>query len=312
VYAGLFAALLTAACSPTREADPFRLRILTGNEGGLFDALGDALAEIYNARLPNVIASVVNTAASYSNVQGVNDGVGELALTQADVAFSVGRQGIAADPNPYPRVRAIAVLFQNALHTVVRRSSDIRTVPDLVGRRVGGGAPDASSALAARIIARAYGLEGQLKPAPLDLEETVAGMQRGELDAGFVVSRYPRQLLVDLNRAVGLGFLPIEPAILSKVLGEYPFLHAVTIPAGTYEGQTEDIRTLGVDILLVCRDDLPDDLIQELTRLLIESIPVLAGLDPIVKIDPDQAAAGAPIPVHPGAIRYFRHRELFR
>jgi uncharacterized protein len=314
VCAGLSLVLMVAnACGSTPQAaTPQRLRILTGTPGGLFDTLGRALVEVYNARLPNVIASAVSTTGSYSNIQAVNEGAGELALTQADVAFSVLRQGIAANPRPYRKVRAIAVLYQHALQVVARRASNINTVRDLAGRRVGGGAPAASSELTVRILVRAYGLEDRLTLAPLDLEETVAGMQRGDLDAGFMVSRYPRQLIVDLNRAVGLRFLPIDPAVLSRVRGEYPFLHPVTIPAGTYEGQEGEISTLGVDVLLVCRDDLPDDLIRELTRLLIESIPAFADIDPFVKIDPDQAAAGAPIPVHPGAIRFFRDRELFR
>ena len=77
-------------------------------------------------------------------------------------------------------------------------------------------------------------------------------------------------------------------------------------------GDHPDIETVGTDMLLACRDDLPEELVYWITRTLFDSLPALADSFPQLRqIDLEHVQA-SPIPLHPGAARFYRERELFQ
>ena len=115
-----------------------------------------------------------------------------------------------------------------------------------------------------------------------------------------------------LNANLGIRLIPIGAELAARIRTASPFYRPVLIPAGTYNGQDGAVATVGVENLIVCRSALPDELVYQMTRLVFESRPKRAEAHPAAaSIDPEQAAA-APIPLHPGAARYFRERDLFR
>ena len=102
----------------------------------------------------------------------------------------------------------------------------------------------------------------------------------------------------------------MDPVALERVREDYPFFLPVTIPKGTYSGQSVPIETVGVDNVLLCREDLDDELVYRLTKAFFEALPDLAATHPSAGlIDADLAPATA-IPLHGGAARYYREREL--
>jgi TRAP transporter TAXI family solute receptor len=104
--------------------------------------------------------------------------------------------------------------------------------------------------------------------------------------------------------------LPVPRGQVQAMRAQYPFLEPMVVPAGTYEGQDADVETVGVSNLLLCRRDLDETLAYQLTRTFFESLPQLTRAHPAAGlIDPEQAPA-TPIPLHPGAARYYREREI--
>ena len=311
VVCGLVGLTLLDACARSPAAlSPQQVRIATGRSSSSRHQLGRALAEIYNARLPNVTASAFESTGSISNIKAVEEGRAEMAFAQADAAYSHFMDNRGRSSTPRRELRALANLFPAALHIVVRGDSGISGMRELmrVPRRIG--VSDTGEYSAANLVARAYHAEAHVELQPLAAQETIRGLQRNELDAAFVVSQYQLPEWYDPRGAPDIRLLSIDPEIITRLRLEFPFLRRTDIPAGTYRGQDAEVTSVGVDTLLVCGSDLPEDLVADLMRLFFESVADLSRKSQAPVVDVHVALA-APIPVHPGARRYYRERELF-
>jgi hypothetical protein len=285
--------------------------IATGGSGGAYYPLGIALAESYQQRIPGVRSEAVSTVASVFNVQAIQDGHADVGFAQGDVAYVAYKRGTTGDWRPYTRLRAMAVLYVNAVHIIAARESGIGRISDLRGRRVGVGAAASGTEVAARIIIEGHGLRySDVRPSFLSFTETAGGMRAHALDAGFIVSSYPVAALVAPAVAGAVRLVPVERAAIDRIRAQYPFFKPIVIPRGTYLDQTADVQTIGVDNLLVCREDLPEELVYWMTRTLFESLPDLARVHASAKSIDVELAPTTPIPLHPGAARYYREREL--
>jgi uncharacterized protein len=193
---------------------------------------------------------------------------------------------------------------------LVRRDSPFRSIDSLKGRRVGIIPPGTSGEFSTRIVLGAHGMSyADVQPIFEPTGSLVPRLAAGQIDAVFSAN----PILLDTTvPAVPLRLLAIDRGVINKLRGSYPFLKPVTIPPNQLNGQREPIETLGAEWLLVCRSDLSEDLVYHLTRTFIEQLPALARTyGEAALIDPEQAAA-APIPLHPGAARYYREREILR
>ena len=308
----VLALVVTGACASPDSARRIRLAIATGDETGVYYLLGRTLADLYQQRITGLEASALETTGSGFNVQAIEEGRAELAFSQADVAYLALQEGTTGHLQPYRRLRAIAVLYVNAVQIATLRQSDIRRLGDLAGRRIGVGAPDSGTEVAAGIILRAHMLQDRVIADPVTFEDVAFRMQNRAIDVGFLVSSYPIPALTRLNAAVGIRLLPIALDWANRIRDDYPFYRPIVVPAGSYAGQEGDVPTIGVDNLLICRNDLPDELVYNLTRVLFDSLPELTAAHPAAAaIDPELASA-APIPLHSGAARFYRERQLFR
>jgi uncharacterized protein len=201
----------------------------------------------------------------------------------------------------------------NTVQLVVPRTSAIRNVRDLRDKRVSVGSPASGTQIVARLVIEGHGMKyAEMKSEALSFAEAVERIQTRSLDAGFVVASYPVSAVSEMNAAVGVRLIAVEPQVVDRIRSDYPFMKPMLIPAGTYRGQDGDVNTLGVDNILVCREDLPEELVYQLTRVLFESLGALAASDPAARlIDPEQGPT-TPIPLHPGAARFYRAREILR
>ncbi len=140
----------------------------------------------------------------------------------------------------------------------------------------------------------------------------VPKLAQGELDGVFTASPVMPAPARSANESVPLRLLPIGRAAIGRLRGSYPFLRPVIVPPDDLPGQPRSVETLGTEWLLVCRGDLPEDLVYRLTKQFFAELPALARRHgEAALIDPEQAPA-APIPLHLGAARYYREREVLR
>jgi hypothetical protein len=137
-------------------------------------------------------------------------------------------------------------------------------------------------------------------------------MSARKIDAWFVVAGYPIAKVSTLYPHEGVRLLEIAPRAASYIRAQAPFYKPIVIPAGTYPGQANPVKTIGSENLLVCRDDLDDELVYRITKGLFDALPRLTEAHAAMRyVDPDFAAA-TPIPLHPGAAQYYRERQLLQ
>jgi TRAP transporter TAXI family solute receptor len=288
--------------------------LATGRSGSIYDEIGTALVESYS-KILDLPVSAHETQGSAARLEEIQRGNVDIALVQADAAYQAYKKRSAEFRT---RVRGIAVLYVNAVQLFVRIDSPIRTVDDFRGRRVSVGrlGPGGPTEFALRVILDSYGvpvsdvdlqLNGQLT-----IDDFVSELRNQKVDVGVLTTGYPVLQLATAGNNVGMRLVPLDANKINQIRLRYRFFKPIVIPSGTYSGQMADVQTIGIDTLLVCREDLPEELVHKLTRAFFESLPELRKRHRAADlIDPEHGPATS-VPLHPGAARFYRERELRR
>ena len=286
-------ALLASACSAPKAAPPEvrPLRIISAMNGG--SPFNRTLAGVYAAELTDLTPTVVKSEGVVDTLAMLENGTADLGYSFTNVAYTGFVGELPDQPAPFARLRAIALLQPAALHVLVERGSPVRAVEELGGKAFKFSGPGAALMLTVESVLPAFGLDDAL------VAEN-AGAQ--------IVLGAPPSSTVQRALDAGARLLPVTGRRVEKLLREYPFYTAMVIPADTYRGPGGPVVTIGVNGVLVCRADLPDDLVYRLTKALYEG-PM--GVQPALARWLEPAAGSAtPIPLHAGAARYYREREL--
>ncbi len=312
----LLAAFAAAAALAglARAAGPTFLNVLTGGTSGVYYPLGVALSQIYGREIAGVRTSVQATKASAENLNLIQSGRGEVAFTLGDALSDAWKGNAEAGfPHKLDKLRGIAGLYPNFIHLVARGAAGIASLADLKGKRVSVGAPKSGTELNSRDILKAAGMTyndlGQVQYLPY--AESVELIKNRQLDATLLSSGKGVAAIRDAAATSNIVILPIPASVVAKV-GD-PAYQPCTIPADTYTGQTKPVETACVYNFLVTREDLPADLVYQMTKDLFANLPALVAAHGAAKdISRDRALQGMPIPLHPGAERYYKEAGLLK
>lgn len=309
------AALGIAGCSRPEAAPtstPTRIVMSIPFPGNAWESIGRALAGEYARHVPGVTADVVMAESLESQVDAMQAGKVDLALEDAETSYLAYSSGTAVNDAPHERLRAIAVMFSIAVQVAVPQRTGIVRIDDLRGRRVDVGPQGTSVDRAARVILESYGIGYDDITPFFGGPRTLERFKNGDLDARFFYSAFAHPAIASISKQLDIRVLPIERARLGGIQERHHFLKWTTIPAGTYPGQDADIQTVGMDVLLLVRRDLPDGLVYDLTRVLFDAVPTLERAHEAAgSIDPERGPT-ASIPLHPGAARFYREREILK
>lgn len=286
------------------------LRIWTSTAGGSYHVLGEAFARVVQTRLPDIDPVVVPSGGSVENVEALRTGAADVAVALGDMVYLAHLEDSRAG-GAHGRLRGIAVLYRSAVHVIVPKNSRVKDVRDLAGAVIG----VATGTLAlqrqrtTQILLEAHGLPASsFRIRPLSYDEVRAGFRDGTVQAGVFATVPPNPLLADGASSVRL--IQFAPEAVERARVQYPFFQSMTMPPNTHPEQPAPIETVGIDNLLICREDLDPELVYQLTKAFIESLGDLQKALPAVSFPGPDAAAATPIPLHPGAARYYREREL--
>ena len=304
---GLLVAAAILVNSPNTHANPTSINILTGGTSGVYYPLGMSLSDLYGENIEGSTTSVRATKASVENLNLLQIARGQLAFALGDsVADAWKGNEDAGFRAPRDRLRAIAGIYPNYIQIVASQASGIRSLEDLRGKRISVGAPRSGTELNARAIFKAAGLSykdmGQVEFKPY--AESVELIAKGQLDATLQSAGLGMAAIRELAERMPITFVAIPQQVVSRIGGAY---QPGIIPAGTYKGQASDVTTATITNLLVSQTSVSDDLAYQMTRLLFENLGRLAEAHPAASdIQLERATNGLPIPLHPGAERFYR------
>jgi uncharacterized protein len=308
----LLAVLLvsTAGCRATEkkpDVPTIKMATILGRMMNPFSAaLETALAEHYPAHFE---VQRINNSGEYPRL--IEAGQVDLAMVQTDLAYVAYTQGLGDSPLPMRKLRGVAVLYTTPLHLLATRESGIRNITDLRGKRVFVGAAASPTEFTAKATLEGLGLTlSDIHIKRLSDDSLAQSLRSGELDAVFYRGNDPYPAVQEMMHVPGVSFIPISRNQIETIRAHHPFLHSTSIPAEMY-GNHSEIETVGGDMLLVCRADLPADLVYWITRTFFESLPDLTNSLPSLRQIDSEHVQASPIPMHAGASRFYRERELF-
>jgi TRAP transporter TAXI family solute receptor len=257
-------------------------------------------------RLPNIKVNVVSDGgSSITSLVELRDGKTDIANPVADVAYLAYAGQLEEISNPFEQLRGMAVTGFTAIHLVVAPKSQVRSLGELSGLHVSLGPPGSSVALVTNRLLHAQGIRSKgVRAERFTNAEMLKQLVSGDIDAAFAMYNPGAQTITSAMKAGGT-LLDIEGPTVEELRTQYPYLKRTLIPAGTYPNQPEPVRTIGIDVAMVCKADLDEDLVYSLLEAYFGAMP--PGSPPNL----DRAPA-TPVPLHPGAARYYRQRELSR
>lgn len=315
-------ALLLLATLPAAAQDVQYLRIGTGSTAGTYFPIGGIIASAVSkppgsrdcevggsCGVPGLIAVAQSTAGSVANVMGIAEGTLESGLCQADISYwAYNGLGAFAETGPIMKLRAVANLFHEAVHVVVREDAGILSMADLRGKRVSLDREGSGTRVDALLVLEAYGLGlDDIQAEALAAGEAADRLRAGELDAFIMVVGPPATAVTDLADDSLVTLLPLVGPEADKLREDYPFFREDRIEAGTYMN-VPATDTLSVGAQWLVSADLPDDVVYGLTRALWhENTRRLLdnGHPKGREIRKVSALDGLVVPLHPGARRYY-------
>ena len=310
------ALLVATAATPAAAAKKVNLSFPTAATTGALYPLGAGIANLWNTKLDTVNARV---QASNGGIQNLN----LLKSKDAQVSFAVssityealhGMRGFK--DREYKDVRILAGLYYNPNQVVARAEANVNSLADFKGKRFAPGAAGGTTEVESRVHFTAAGLEypGDIKAQFTGFTESIDLMRNKQLDGAWIMAGMPTAAVTEMCATAGGKLVPVSDEVIAKLQAEYPWYSKFTIPAGTYDKQTEDVQTTAVKMLLLTDASMPDDLVYSLAKTFWENLEEVGKAHAVMKtVTPDMAVKDlAGIPLHPGAEKYYKEAGLLQ
>lgn len=230
-------------------------------------------------------------------------------VAQSDMVFNAFRAGSSGEGARY-NLRGIAVLWINYATIMVLEESPIREVADLRGKRIGLTGQEGPGDVVARTILSASGLADREYKRIYNTEAD--DVRSGNVDAYFVMYPAIDRLLRQAKRPERLRLIAVRADVMRALQRDYPFMHRVVLGPSDPDTQINSVETVGSAMIMICNKNLDEELVYQVTSELFKALPVLAEQFPEAALIDIERAPTTAIPLHSGAARYYREREILR
>lgn len=290
------------------------ISILTGGTGGVYYPLGVSLAAIYSKNMSGVQATAQATKGSVENLQRLGKNDAEVAITLGDsLSFAWTGNAEVGFAQPVKNLRGMAVLYSNVIQIVASKESGIKSLADLKGKRMSVGAPRSGTELNTRAVLAAAGIDYKDlgKVEYLDFNQSVELIKNRQLDVTLQSVGLGNAALRDLANSVDIVVVPVSAAEAAKIPDKA--YAPVMVPANTYKGQTAAVETVAVANILVTTEKMSTDAVYQMTKLMFDNLDTLIAAHASAKeIKLESALKGMPIPLHPGAEKFYKEKGLLK
>ena len=299
--------LSLAACS----AGGVKMTMGTGGTSGTYYAFGGVLGQ-YIKNHGGIDVTVVSTDGSKANIQGIAAGDYQLGTVQSDVmAYAWEGTRSFETEGKVDSFRVVAGLYAEAVQ-LVTMDPEIKSVADLKGKSVSIGAPGSGVYFNAMDVLNAAGLtESDIKPQYLSFGDSADSLKDGKIAAAFIVAGPPTPAITELCTTNDAYLVPIDGEVAENLMANCPFYTTYTIPAGSYDGQTEDVTTVTVKATLIVSADADEETVYNLTKAIFDNTDAIAAENGKgAELSIENATSGMTAPFHPGAAKYFAEQGV--
>lgn len=286
------------------------IRLATGNTSSAIYALGGGYSQAIENNLEDSDVTVLGTAGFGENAALLSTKEADIGTTnRVSAEYTLKDQMELVD-----ELRIIATGHQNQQHIVVASGKGIKNVEDLKGKKVSVGEPGSATELISKSLLQAYDLTyDDIKPEYISFSESVDALQDNKIDAMLITTLLPNPGVMSLATQEDIEFLDMDSKHIEKLSENsgQNFMESV-IPAGTYEGQEEDVITGSVPSTYVVHKDMSDELAYELTKIFVENANEVEKVHPAAsQWTEENAILGVDFPYHPGAAKYYKDIDIW-
>lgn len=289
------------------------ISIATGGTGGVYYPVGGGIASLLSKKVPGLEATAEVTGGSVDNLKLLSNDPTYIGFSMADAAQDALRGENKFEGNKEP-VRTLMVLYPNHLHLATVEGRDINSIADLKDRRISSGSPGSATEVMALRMLEAAGLSDDVTRERLSVSESVNALKDGKIDAFFWVGGLPTGAVTDLANTPNTTLKLLDNADLTTAMNEkYGKLYVKdVIPKSVYRGMEKDNQQASVMNILVANAEMSDETAYNIVKTIFESRDDLIAVHKATtefsldKQDPESS----PIPFHPGAVKYFKERDV--
>lgn len=295
---------LTVGCSKSANKNYV---FATGGTSGTYYSFGGVIANLWNNNIEGLNITAQSTGASAENLRLINRGEAELAFVQNDVMDYAYNGTDMFEGEILSNFSAILTLYPEVVQIAATKSSGIKSIADMKGKRVSVGDAGSGTEFNAKQILEAYGLTfNDIRKSNLSFKESSDGLQNGTLDACFIVAGVPNAALQELSLSADMTLVPIGNTQIVEIISQYKYYTEVNIPADTYNGVDADTRAIAVKATIAVNNNIPEEEVYNMIKTIFDkqsdlSLAHAKGNE----LNIEEAPKGISIPFHPGAVKYY-------
>lgn len=312
--------LTVAGCSKKEEAEPVVstepekaeigidfIRIGTASMGGNFYTMGNAVAQLINDKIEGVNSSAQASSGGAENIREMAAGNMEMSITQSTVLIDSFNGTGSFEGEKIDGLSTVAIVSLSPYHVFATKESGIKSVADLKGKNIAVGPMGGTMEVNANMLLAAYGI-GATDYTPMygSNADCFDMLKMCQADAMIYATSIGASQIVDFLNNNGV-MIEVDKDAVDKILAEHPELGPATIPAGSYEGQENDITTVALSVALNVPADLDDEFVYQFTKAFYENNDYLLGYHAyFAESVLDNYNVGVVYPYHPAAERYLK------
>ncbi|MEW6669509.1 MAG: TAXI family TRAP transporter solute-binding subunit [Thermodesulfobacteriota bacterium] len=282
----------------------------TATVGGIFNNIGSSMAQCINKALPEVNVTAEFTEGSVENLRLIDQKKMGFALITPQIGYNA-RKGEGPFKGKPIDFLAVVRLLPNGNIWVVLEKSSIKSIPELKGHKVAVGPASGGLGVIARTQLAAYGIDYKqdIKPFFMGAGEMAEALKDGAVEASFLTEELAH-MVASTHKIRPLTW---EKKTLDAFLAKHPYYGEYTYPAKHFKGVDSPVLTADNGIQLICSKDMSEEMVYKLTKAIVENLGCMANIyAPAKVLTPAWTATELGNPVHPGAIRYFKEKGLWK
>ncbi len=278
--------------------------------GGTYYPMSVGMSKIINKRVPEVKITIETTGGGVANSRLVGSGENDLGISNSNFCYFAVK-----GMKPYKRkhkMYAIAYLYPSSLHIIVMAKSPIKSVADFKGKRIAVGPAGGGTIATFRKMLPFYGLkESDLKLSFISFSDGASALRDGNADVNMVIAGAPAGAARELAETANVRFISVEEETIQKMIDKFGYYVRSVFPKSMFN-TSEDVVTVGLGNQWIVRDGIPEDLVYKMTKAVFDNLDELGKAHPQGKNVKFKTAPVVSIPLHPGAIRYYKEKGVLK